>query len=467
MSETSVIIDEWRLSNIYEEIRTLFLADDRPWIVGYSGGKDSTAALQMVWSALSELPRKKLQKKLYVISSDTFVENPVVLDYLRDSLSIMKSAVKDANLPFEIALVQPDINDSFWVNLIGRGYPAPTQKFRWCTDRLKIRPSNRFIEEKIAYHGEVIIVLGVRQGESATRDQVLSLRETKKPKLLKHTHFAGAYVFAPIKEFSVDEVWGYLLEEASPWGADNFALFDLYKDAEGGECPMVVDTKTPPCGNSRFGCWVCTLVESDKSMEHLIDTRRGWMSDLLEIRDFLHMTTDPHKKKDYRQYKRRNGRVSFMRNDSTAIVPGPYRLDVCEKILRMVLRVQKKIDESDLDTFEVIRPEELHSIRRIWRLERADWLDRIPRIYQEEMDKDLEWKTDDIVTFGMKEQDILQSLCEKQNVPLDLVKKLLDLEALKQGLARRSSMMEHIDRVFSEEWRSKEEVLAARRNLDR
>ncbi len=62
----------------------------------------------------------------------------------------------------------PEVQDRFWVNLIGRGYPAPRPKFRWCTSRLKISPSNNFIKSMVKTNGEAILVLGTRKAEIYT-----------------------------------------------------------------------------------------------------------------------------------------------------------------------------------------------------------------------------------------------------------------------------------------------------------
>jgi DNA sulfur modification protein DndC len=155
------------LDERHEEIRAVYLEDQRPWVIGYSGGKDSSTALQLIWYALSDLPREKLTKPLHIISSDTLVETPQIVNYIEASLVKMNDAAQQQGLPFSAHKVQPIIEDSFWVNLIGKGYPAPSQRFRWCTDRLKIQPANRFILDKVAEHGEVVVVLGVRKSESA------------------------------------------------------------------------------------------------------------------------------------------------------------------------------------------------------------------------------------------------------------------------------------------------------------
>ena len=163
------------LEEIYDEIRKIYGQNTCPWVIGYSGGKDSTAVLQLVWYALADLPQEKRSKPIYVLSSDTLVETPVMVDYIDQTLKQINSTATLQNLPFEAHKVTPQMEDTFWINMIGKGYPAPSSRFRWCTDRLKIKPANAFILECVAKYGEAIVVLGVRKNESATRAQAMSL----------------------------------------------------------------------------------------------------------------------------------------------------------------------------------------------------------------------------------------------------------------------------------------------------
>jgi len=157
------------IQSLEYEIRDLYLADDIPWIVGYSGGKDSTATLQLVWNALAGLPECDRGKPVHVISTDTLVENPIVAQWVAKSLQTMRDAAEVARVPIRTHRLAPELGNSFWVNLIGRGYPAPRHKFRWCTERLKIRPSNAFITGVVKASGEAILVLGTRKAESSRR----------------------------------------------------------------------------------------------------------------------------------------------------------------------------------------------------------------------------------------------------------------------------------------------------------
>jgi DNA sulfur modification protein DndC len=464
-SDSQSVFDMKSVREIHKEIQEIYVADQRPWVIGYSGGKDSTTSLQLVWYALAELPPEKRKKTVYVISTDTLVETPVMIDYIVQNLKRINDAAIRENMPFKPERLRPLIEQSFWVNLIGRGYPAPQQRFRWCTDRLKIQPSNRFIQEQISKYGEVVLVLGVRREESATRAQVMSLYQIPNSTLSRHSKFPRAYVYSPIKDWTTNDVWDYLLQVPSPWGNNNRDLVALYQSAQ-GECPLVVDDTTPSCGNSRFGCWVCTVVEKDKSMRALIDSGETWLQPLLEIRDLLSQTQDPRLKPFYREYKRKSGIVSFKSDGSGIIARGPYKLEFCKQLLEMVLKAQVVVRSKGPDPdMQLILPEELYEIRRIWRTESGDWDDSVPRIYREITGEDLNWSQDD-VAFSSKEKALLLEICEKHTVPIRLVMKLFDVELQTQGMTRRSSVYNKIDRVLSEEWRIEEELMRMPSNAD-
>ena len=153
-------ITNQQIKTLQEEIRRIYLNDSRPWVIGYSGGKDSSCVLQLLWYALKELPKEQFTKPVYVISSDTLVETPAVVNALTSSLRLIGESAQTQGLPIQVHKVIPEIKDTFWVNMIGRGIPAPYTNFRWCTDRMKIAPTGNFIKKKIAEYGEVMIVLG-------------------------------------------------------------------------------------------------------------------------------------------------------------------------------------------------------------------------------------------------------------------------------------------------------------------
>ena len=319
--------------DLISEIQSLYLEDARPWVIGFSGGKDSTAVLQLVYTALLALHPEQRKKDVFVVSSDTLVETPVVVTLIKRTISEINDAGAAASVPITAHQVVPKSNNTFWVNLLGKGYPAPTQQFRWCTERMKIDPVSEFILEKVADYGEVVVVLGSRSQESASRAQVIAKHRIDGSLLGRHSSLPNAYVYMPIEDWSADEVWEYLMSAPRPWGGDNRRLLDLYKGSNAGECPIVIDTSTPSCGNSRFGCWTCTVVTTDKAMESLVEQGESWMSKLLIFRNLLSRTTDPARKTRYRNHRRRTGKVTYARGeiqDDTEgakvrkHIPGPY-----------------------------------------------------------------------------------------------------------------------------------------------
>src|SRR5690554_1266134 len=168
------MIQEFSLGNrplvdLVREIQNIYQADDRPWIIGFSGGKDSTCVLSLIYAAIQQLPKNELHKHIYVVSSDTLVETPVVVDMIKYTLALINESAKEKGLPITAHAVTPKTDQSFWVNLIGKGYPAPNQTFRWCTERMKIDPVSEFILDKVARFGEAVVVLGSRSQESASQ----------------------------------------------------------------------------------------------------------------------------------------------------------------------------------------------------------------------------------------------------------------------------------------------------------
>ena len=260
-----------------------------------------------------------------MISTDTLVEQPLVAAWVDTSLDEMRTAAREQELPITPHKLTPEVEDSFWVNLIGKGYPAPRQKFRWCTERLKIKPSNKFIRGVVQQYGEAILVLGTRKAESQRRAATMEKHEARRvrERLRPNASLPNSLVYTPIEDWTNDDVWLYLMQVKNPWGHDNKSLLGMYQGAtEGGECPLVVDTSTPSCGTSRFGCWVCTVVDKDRSMEAMIknDEEKVWMTPLLELRNELDKPDD----RDRRDFRRMNGQVQLF-HDRT--VPGPYTKD--------------------------------------------------------------------------------------------------------------------------------------------
>ena len=445
---------EDQLDVILRRITDMYLADGIPWVVGYSGGKDSSAVLQLVWTALERMDAEKLHKHVYVITTDTLVENPIVAAWVDQSLARLAGAAEDAGLPITPHKLTPKIEESYWVNLIGKGYPAPRPKFRWCTERMKIKPANRFIQSVVHTHGEAIVVLGTRKAESLARSQVLNRLEERSIRdgLRPHTMMPNSYVYSPIEDWTNDDVWMLLGMEENPWGHSNGDLLDLYRGANPDrECPVVVDEGTPSCGDSRFGCWVCTLVEQDKSMSAMIqnDDEKQWMAPLLAIRDELIPRDDEGAPDDrhLRDFRRLNGRVEISKADR--YIPGPYVQSVRETWLRRVLEAQVNIQKTGpayFSTLSLIQVEELREIRRIWINEKHEIEDRLPAIYEEIVGEPFPAGTfSENLPIGEPEIGLLEKLTEASandgnRLHFELVRELLSVELQHRHMAKRSGL---------------------------
>lgn len=294
---------------IIEEMIRVYKNDSRPWVIGYSGGKDSTTVVLLAFKMLQSLDEKERHKPIYVISSDTLIENPIVLSFLEQNSQHINEGAKKLGLPLYTDMIHPDYDNTFWANVIGKGLPTPTSiRFRWCTERLKIKPSNKFIEDKVKENGEVVVLLGVRKSESIARGIRIKNREIDGYLLTPHVTLANTYVYNPIVELTTEDVWSILLSNngSTPWGTNNNDLFALYMGGDGGECPFTVtnDSETPSCGNSRFGCWICTVVKEDKSLTGFIKSGESELQPLLDFRTWLLSIRDKH---EYRQQYRRDG----------------------------------------------------------------------------------------------------------------------------------------------------------------
>ena len=460
-----------------EEIRELYSADDIPWIVGYSGGKDSTATLQLIWLALSELPPEHRTKVVHVISTDTLVENPIVAAWVQGSLDVMRDAAIAAGIPIKPALLRPRLDESFWVNLIGKGYPAPRPKFRWCTERLKIRPSNRFISEVVTANGEAILCLGARKAESTARARVLdrNQRHRIRDRLSPSATLAGCSLYTPIEDWSNDDVWLFLMQVPNCWGHSNKDLLGMYAGASAdGECPLVVDTSTPSCGDSRFGCWVCTLVEQDKSMTAMIhnDEEKAWMMPLLQLRNDLDSrgspaNSDTGSDHHLRDFRRMTGTIQIMQNGKP--VPGPYTQESRADWLRKLLKAQtwiRRHGPADVQKIELISLDELQEIRRIWVVEKHELEDTLPSIYLEATGEPYPGRRlDENLDLGSEAMVELLAICGDDRLHYELTRELLSVEQQQRAHARRSGLFERLEKSITRHfYDDREDALALARH---
>ncbi|PHS71193.1 MAG: DNA phosphorothioation system sulfurtransferase DndC [Cycloclasticus sp.] len=456
------------INNLIKQTQELYLSDEIPWVLGYSGGKDSTAILQLVWRAIEELPKDKHIKPIHVISTDTLVENPIVSLWVERSLNQMKEASDQKKLPIQPHRLTPAVRDRFWVNLIGKGYPAPRPKFRWCTSRLKISPSNDFITNMVKANGEAILILGTRKAESASRAANMKKYEqgSTRDLLSRNKELDRVWVYTPVSDWQDDDVWQYLMQDKNPWGFANEELLNMYQGATSdGECPLVVDTSTPSCGDSRFGCYVCTMVSEDKSMTAMIqnDAEKEWMLPLLELRtkwlDITDRNTEIKNKKidnerTHRDFRRMNGSLT-LHNDR--LVHGPYKQEYRTQLLEALLRAEiaaRELGPQEVKQLELITLEELEEIRRIWVMEKHEIEDILPTIYEKVHNKPYPGKRiEEAQVFKNEDMSLLKKICKEkaadsEGLHYELIRDLLHIEHQNRTMVRRSKLFDSLDKTL-------------------
>jgi DNA sulfur modification protein DndC len=273
-----------------------------------------------------------------------------------------------------------------------------------------------------------------------TRLEARRVRERLSPNVA----LPNSLVYTPIEDWSNDDVWLYLMQVKNPWGHDNKSLLGMYQGAsESGECPLVVDTSTPSCGTSRFGCWVGTVVDKDRSMEAMIknDEEKVWMTPLLELRNELDEPEDRYR----RDYRRMNGQVQLM---GDRVIPGPYTKEWREHWLRRVLEAQESARTEGPEEFpnlRLITPDELHEIRRIWLYEKHEFDDSLPRIVEEVTGQEFEVREDDGNGLRGDDWELLREVCGGDQALFDLQVALLGVERRYRGMTRRTGVFEALE----------------------
>lgn len=441
--------------DIIREIMIVYNHDERPWLIGYSGGKDSTLLVSLVYEAMKRLKDagEMLNKKIYVITSDTMVENPIVKNYMHSSSDSINIAAKRDNINMQAEIIYPEAEQTFWSRVIGLGYPTPEPPgFRWCTERLKINPMNKFVNERIKESGEIIILLGVRKGESLSRLKTISAREIEGKLLNMHNDIANAYVYNPITEIPNELVWEFLLKEdcKSPWGSDMKYLFNLYQGENLGEEKSVLGEvdrdKIPVTGNSRFGCWCCTMVKEDKSLQNFInkskDKREAEM--LILLRNFRNRLLEMRENGELRDTKRRNGTV-YKKSDGSFGM-GPFTLEARRIILEGLLELE---EETGL---ELITEAELKVIDKMWDEEGDLTCRTLVDTYFKVKGKKLPWDEYKVPRFDNEEIAAIKEVSDKHNIPVELITKLIVSVDTNKHITKNNKMQKSFDQIINQRW---------------
>ena len=443
--------NENTFEELIEEIKYVYLSDNRPWVIGYSGGKDSTTVVELVYKMLLGLKETERMKNVYIVSSDTLIENPLIKLYLEKMNKMLGEAAKRDGLPIKSCMVTPPANNSFWANVIGKGFPTPRMNgtFRWCTDRLKINPSGEYIKKIIRDEGnEVVVLLGVRKAESIARKRRIEGRELANRLLNRHETIQDAYVYNPIVELTTDDVWDVLLKcdgGKTPWGSDNSELVALYADADSGECPFAGISKaggqTQSCGNSRFGCWVCTVVKEDKSLNGFIRSGHRELIPLAEFRTWLMSIRNLD---EMREKKRRNGTVYETKDGNMGY--GPFTWEARQEILRKLLETQKKMN------YPLITIDELKAIDEIWDDELDFSRRTLVELYYDITGEKLPWYDFKEPLIDSETTDLLASLAEENEIPFDLIRNMLLATYQKKNYSNQRILKDSLERLLNQQW---------------
>lgn len=261
---------------------------------------------------------------------------------------------------------------------------------------------------------------------------------------------ANELVFSPLENWKDDDVWIFLMQYKNPWGLSNHELQTLYMSAtEDNECPMMVDKDLPSCGKSRFGCWVCTMVEKDKSMEAMIanDEEKSWMTPLLEFRNFF---GDEEKDRSRRSFRKMQGHIT---GTYERLHHGPYLKEVREEWLKKLLEIQLDINQNgpeEFSNYELISMSELRCIRRIWVNEKHEFDDSLPVIYKNVTGLDFDdpdWITNE--SFGKEEWDILHQVCSElypeEELSFEMMYSMIDTEVSINSVNERKGILNALE----------------------
>lgn len=445
---------------IIEEMKLVYKHDRRPWMIGFSGGKDSTLLCCLVFEMLKQLEPDEINKKVYIVSSDTMVENPIVGEYMHKMSRLI--GVYGRELKVESKVITPELDKTFWSCVIGLGYPTPEAPgFRWCTDKLKIKPINKFVTDTISRDGEIVMLLGVRKAESVYRARGIKAREIEGKLLIPHTDIKNAYVYNPLTEIPNERIWEYLLsgDAITPWKSDNKYLFSLYQGETLGEeqsaLGEVDKEKIAVTGNSRFGCWICTMVKEDKSLKNFID--KGETS-LIPLRDFRNWLLEIRNNPEYRERHRRNGAVYITKEGELGL--GSFNMKGRYEILKKLLELEVSTGMS------LITIDELRTIDKIWENEGDLTRRLLVDLYYQVKGKRLPWDEYRTPLYDKESFETIEELCKVYDFDYDLFSKLTVAIENNKHFTRGQKVNKAFDKVMNEGWLHYGNIKKAKEDLN-
>lgn len=354
-------------------------------VVATSFGKDSSILTMLALQALEEFVAEHgSAPTMFVITSNTLIENPKMDRFSRGEARKVREYAKAKGLPVEVRIASPSVSENYIVNIIGGRVVASTpDNGRACTVSLKIRPIERLkkrLARQLGYKGKdcrdmFVTVIGKRYDESDERarnmenngerpDQPIKMFKDKSGKDYE-------WLMSPIAAMTLDDIYfaiAYVRNEMIETYSDFEALVDIYRESNSGECMVNVYSKGKPgrtaCG-ARTGCWTCTSVGLDRSMENMLnEPENAFMKGLNDFRTFL---LAGHYKLENRNW------LSRRVNDDGTIVLAPqgYSPKFCLELLRYALTIDAEEREAAEELginprFQILSVEDLVAIDFMW-----------------------------------------------------------------------------------------------------
>ena len=343
--------------------------------IASSFAKDSTLTTLIAIEAVKRLCEKGLATKPLLISNaNTSVESPLVDKLVAEDQRNIAAYAKKHSLPIHLLTVQPPLNASWQVKIIGGLAITPLPGTNsWCSDDWKRLPLQRGVKNFKAergLEGEVLTCIGTRFNESHARGVAMNRRaeSATEPRL---TH-DGEWILSPIAHLTSDQVWELLsLIKAKllPGAYSDFdKLFETYLTAGGSSCVLVADNELNRmgggCSGSRLGCWACTKVKEDQSMLNALNEHPEYKP-LNDIRNWLAAITF--------DFEKRTSVRRSLKDGQLVLSPDGYSAEVCESLLAYCLTADQ-IEKERADAlgqspaFQIISLESLIAIDFYWGL---------------------------------------------------------------------------------------------------
>lgn len=300
----------------------------RHWAIAFSGGKDSTATVTLVCHLIAT-GQVQPPESLTILYADTRMELPP----LHACALTILSELEQRGIKTQIVL--PELDDRMFVYMFGRGVPAPKNRFRWCTAQIKIEPMEKALQTLRTQTGEKLLMLtGVRLGESAARDQRIALSCSKDGSecgqgwLQFSTPESVADVLAPLLHWRVCHVWDWLMLHAPSYDFSTQMVAEAYGGDEAEEI------------NARTGCVGCNLASKDVALDAILNLPQwAYLVPYKRLKPLYQELIKPQYRLRKNGERNQDGRLS-----ANPMRMGPYTMKARREGLAEVLDIQEEIN---------------------------------------------------------------------------------------------------------------------------